>query len=415
VTTAMDVAREQWIELFQKARRFADKESWNQCWRVPPEIRSFSTHPEAATAARDFWLVYNRTREAKKAEFLKAGKDHRGKKVKTEQDAGIAAYLYAEEDVHSRIKASGMYLDIYAELVKLVFDRGLTLEPPRNPDGTVKPIADGILGGPHTLDGLLDIARAAGVTRTHVPLTWESTRVRQDYGDLNLDIVVEDTLVRMAGSTSNAANWIGIVDLPDGQYRMEHGLVVAPDTSVAPPQELAVALVAMNNFEQRLKDEQLRQQDRQTIEAELKVFRAQVGNGVTIKPVTYRNPRSQENEAGAEVFLEGTTEPFGWISQEHLPAVTGELNGVLVSGGKYTLKVLCPTGVDNQGVGLSRPLGVINVPIEIEDDPIPDVDYFPPRHSQGLCLEVVNGWQSKINHSKATQSVSVRSWPSGRV
>ena len=111
-------------------------------------------------------MFYNRTREAKKAEFLKAGKDHRGKKVTTEQDAGIAAYLYAEEDVHNRIKASGMYLDIYAELVKLVFDRGLTLEPPRNPDGTVKPVADGILGGPHTLDGLLDIARAAGVTRT---------------------------------------------------------------------------------------------------------------------------------------------------------------------------------------------------------------------------------------------------------
>jgi hypothetical protein len=32
------------------------------------------------------------------------------------------------------------------------------------------------------------------------------------------------------------------------------------------------------------------------------------------------------------------------------------------------------------------------------------VDYFPTRHSQGLCLEVVNGWQSKINHSKASQS-----------
>ena len=153
VTTAMDVAREQWIELFQKARRFADKESWRNCWRVPPEIRSFPTRPEAAAAARDFWMFYNRTREAKKAEFLKEGKDHRGKKVLTEQDAGIAAYLYAEEDVHNRIKASGMYLDIYAELVKLVFDRGLTLEPPRNPDGTVKPIADGILGGPHTLTG----------------------------------------------------------------------------------------------------------------------------------------------------------------------------------------------------------------------------------------------------------------------
>jgi hypothetical protein len=293
-------------------------------------------------------MFYNRTREAKKAEFLKAGKDHRGKKVTTEQDAGIAAYLYAEEDVHSRIKASGMYLDIYAELVKLVFDRGLTLEPPRNPDGTVKPIADGILGGPHTLDGLLDVSRAAGVTRSHVPLTWESARVRQDYGGLNLDIVVEDTLVRIAGSTSNAANWIGIVDLPDGQYRMEHGLVVTEDTADVLAQESAVALVAVNGFEQRLKDEKLRQQDRQTIEAELKAFRAQVGNGVTIKPVTYRNPQSQENEPGAEVFLEGASEPLGWISQEHLPAVTGELNGVLVSGGKYTLKVLCP--LPEQGV-----------------------------------------------------------------
>jgi len=36
-----------------------------------------------------------------------------------------------------------MYLGIYAELVKLVFDRALTLEPPRNPDGTVKQVADG--------------------------------------------------------------------------------------------------------------------------------------------------------------------------------------------------------------------------------------------------------------------------------
>ena len=176
VTTAMDVAREQWIELFQKARRFADKESWKHCWRVPPEIRSFPTRPEAAAAARDFWMFYNRTREAKKTEFLMAGRDHRGKKVTSEQDAGIAAYLYAEEDVHSRIKASGMYLEIYAELVKLVFDRAMTLEPTRYPDGTIKQVADGILGGPHTLDGLLDIARAAGVTRCHVPLTWESSQ-----------------------------------------------------------------------------------------------------------------------------------------------------------------------------------------------------------------------------------------------
>ena len=249
ITTAMDVAREQWIELFQKARRFADKESWKHCWRVPPEIRIFPTRPEAAAAARDFWMFYNRTREAKKTEFLMAGRDHRGKKVTTEQDAGIAAYLYAEEDVHDRIKASGMYLEIYAGLVKLVFERAMTLEPTRYPDGTIKQVADGILGGPHTLNGLLDIARAAGVTRSHVPLTWESRQAREDYSDLNLDVVIEDTLVRVAGSTAKSTNWIGIVDLPDGQYRLEHGLVVTEDTRQVPPQASAVALVAVNGLD----------------------------------------------------------------------------------------------------------------------------------------------------------------------
>ena len=404
----MDVAREQWIELFQKVRRFADKESWKHCWRVPPEIRSFPTRPEAAAAARDFWMFYNRTRDAKKAEFLKAGRDHRGKKVTSERDAGIAAYLYAEEDVHSRIKASGMYLEVYAELVKLVFERAMTLEPTRYPDGTIKQVADGILAGPHTLDGLLDICRAAGVTRSHVPLTWESKRVREDYGALNLDIVVEDTLARVAGSNSKSANWIGIVDLPDGQYRLEHGLVVAEDTGVVPPQETAVALEAVNGLEQRLRDENLRKQDRQMIEAELKAFRAQVCHGVTIKPVTYRNPQSQENEPGAEVFLEGTFEPLGWIAQDHLPLVTSELTGVLVSGGQYALKVLCPLGADNQGVRPSRPLCPKTALIG-EFDPIPEEGYLPARSRKGLCLEVVNGWQSKINNGKA-RPVNLDRW-----
>ena len=160
--------------------------------------------------------------------------------------------------------------------------------------------------------------------------------------------------------------------------------------------------MAVNDFEQRLKDQKLRQQDRQRIEAELKAFRAQVGNGVTIKPVTYRNPQSQADEPGAEVFLEGTSEPLARISREHVPVVTSELSGVLVSGGPYTLKVLCPLGADNQGVRPSRSLGVKNVPIQIEDDPIPEADYFPTRKSQGPSLEVVNGWQSRINQRKAT-------------
>jgi hypothetical protein len=342
VTTAMDVAREEWVEIFKKARKFADKESWKRCWRVPLEIRTFPTRPEAATAARDFWLLYNRTREAKKAEFLKAGKDHRGKRVAGEQDASLAAYLYAEEDVHNRIKASGMYLEIYAELTKLVFDRELTLEPPRNPDGSVKPVADGILGGPHTLDGFLDMARAAGVTRKYVPITWESDRVRADYGHLNLDVVVEDTLVRVVGSTPNPASWLGIVDVPDGQYRLEHGLLATEDDSETPPQPATVALPAVNGFERRLRDERLKQEDRQRIEAELKLFQSQVGQRVTVKPVIYHNPKTRKDEPAAQVFLQGKSEPLCWISRQHLSRVTRELTGILVSNGKYTLKALCP-------------------------------------------------------------------------
>jgi hypothetical protein len=337
----MDVAREEWVEIFKKARKFADKESWKRCWRVPLEIRTLPTRPEAATAARDFWLLYNRTREAKKVEFLKAGKDHRGKSVGNEQEASLAAYLFAEEDIHNRIKASGMYLEIYAELVKLVFDRELTLEPPRNPDGSVKPVADGILGGPHTLDGFLDMARAAGVTRKYVPITWESDRARADYGHLNLDVVVEDTLVRMAGSTPNPASWLGIVDVPDGQYRLEHGLLATEDDSETPPQPATVALPAVNGFEQRLRDERLKQEDRQRIEAELKLFQSQVGQRVTVKPVIYHNPKTRQDEPAAQVFLQGKSEPLCWISRQHLSAVTRELSGVLVSNGKYSLTAIC--------------------------------------------------------------------------
>ena len=102
------------------------------------------------------------------------------------------------------------------------------------------------------------------------------------------------------------------------------------------------------------------------------------------------------------MFLEGTSEPLARISREHVPVVTSELSGVLVSGGPYTLKVLCPLGADNQSVRPSRPLGLRNVPIQIEDDPMPEADYFPTRKSQGPSLEVVNGWQSRINQRKAT-------------
>ena len=44
------------------------------------------TRPEAATADRDFWHSTTEP-EAKKAEFLKAGADHRGKRVTNEQEA----------------------------------------------------------------------------------------------------------------------------------------------------------------------------------------------------------------------------------------------------------------------------------------------------------------------------------------
>ena len=80
--------------------------------------------------------------------------------------------------------------------------------------------------------------------------------------------------------------------------------------------------------------------------------------------------------------------------------VTSELTGVLVSGGQYALKVLCPLGADNQGVRPSRPLGVKTVLIG-EPDPVPEEEYLPARSRKGLCLEVVNGWQSKIKSYKA--------------
>jgi hypothetical protein len=109
----------------------------------------------------------------------------------------------------------------------------------------VKPVADGILGGPHTLDGFLDMARAAGVTRKYVPITWESDRVRADYGHLNLDVVVEDTLVRVVGTTPNPASWLGIVDVPDGQYRLEHGLLATQDDSGFLPQVFVICLLPL--------------------------------------------------------------------------------------------------------------------------------------------------------------------------
>jgi hypothetical protein len=156
-----------------------------------------------------------------------------------------------------------------------------------------------------------------------------------------------------------------------------------------------VALLAVNGFEQRLRDERLKLEDRQRIEAELKAFRAQVCNGVTVKPVTYRNPESEEDEPGAEVFLEGTSEPLGWISSEHLPLVRSELTGVLVSGGPYTLKVLCPLVRKDQPVAPP--------PTVVKDVPTHAVKHPLTQDRQVLSLDVVNGWQYKINHGTATQ------------
>jgi len=179
------------------------------------------------------------------------------------------------------------------------------------------------------------------VTRKYVPITWESDRVRADYGHLNLDVIVEDTLVRMVGSTPNPASWLGIVDVPDGQYRLEHGLLATEDDGEPAPQAATVALPAVNGFEQRLKDITLKQQDRQRIEAELRLFQSQIGQRVTVKPVTYHNPKTRQDEPAAQVFLEGKSEPLCWISREHLSGVTRELTGILVSNGKYSLTAIC--------------------------------------------------------------------------
>jgi len=187
-----------------------------------------------------------------------------------------------------------------------------------------------ILGGPHTLDGFLDMAKAAGATRKYVPITWESDRVRADYGHVNLDVVVENTLVRIVGSTPNPASWLGIVDVPEGQYRLEHGLLAAEDVSETPPLAATVALPAVNGFEQRLKDITLKQQDRPRIEAERKLFQSQIGQRVTVKPATYHNSKTRQDEPAAQVFLKGKSEPLCWISREHVSAVTREQISTLI-------------------------------------------------------------------------------------
>jgi hypothetical protein len=131
------------------------------------------------------------------------------------------------------------------------------------------------------------------------------------------------------------------VDVPDGQYRLEHGLLATEDDGEPAPQAATVALPAVNGFEQRLKDITLKRQDRQKIEAELRLFQDQVGQRVTIKPVIYHNPKTRQDEPAAEVFLQGKSEPLCWISREHVSAVTRELTGILVSNGKYSLTAIC--------------------------------------------------------------------------
>jgi hypothetical protein len=85
----------------------------------------------------------------------------------------------------------------------------------------------------------------------------------------------------------------------------------------------------------------LKQQDRQRIEAELKLFQSQIGQRVTVKPVTYHNPKTRQDEPAAEVLLEGNAEPLCWIAREHVAAVKRELKGILVSNGKYSLTAIC--------------------------------------------------------------------------
>ena len=75
--------------------------------------------------------------------------------------------------------------------------------------------------------------------------------------------------------------------------------------------------------------------------AELQLFQDQVGQRVTVKPVMYHNPKTRQDEPAAEVFLQGKSEPLCWISREHVSAVTGELTGILVSNGRYSLTAIC--------------------------------------------------------------------------
>jgi len=70
VTTAMDVAREQWIELFKRhaVRRQGKLAALLASTTRNPQLPN---SPRGSDCRTGFWMFYNRTREAKKAEFLK--------------------------------------------------------------------------------------------------------------------------------------------------------------------------------------------------------------------------------------------------------------------------------------------------------------------------------------------------------
>ncbi len=68
----------------------------------------------------------------------------------------------------------------------------------------------------------------------------------------------------------------------------------------------------------------------------------------------------------------------------------------LVSGGPYTLKVLCPLVGENQRA-CPPPTNIV------KDVPIQAVKHPLPQTRQVLSLDVINGWQYKINHWTATQ------------
>jgi hypothetical protein len=338
LNSPIDDALVAWKTLFDRVEQAGYESDWKYCWRVPSAMRTVQTDPRAKALAGDALGLYNRLFNAKKTEFRKQGKDHRGKVVLNDRDAGVAASLCACSQVDPFIQATGLAADVYIELTKLVYDRALVpKEQWIDQFGEIKRFADGILGGPGTIDGFISACQKAGLTKRRLPIRWADSRRRWDYGQLREAVVVdEDGHVRIVGTTDDMVNWLGTVyDAPAGQYQLDKGHVLVPDGDAGSDPGPGTSLVVVNGWQGKISAASGKAKE--TLEIERSKWVHLIGSPADVVMTTWKNKEGIE-EPAARVFVNGVA--VGWVKADQAAKLTKNVSGVLAGNSMYTLNFL---------------------------------------------------------------------------